>query len=259
MNASDRVDALDVALFDGIESQTDIPERRSLLALQRAVARGNARYAYLEIGSHLGGSLQTHLLDPRCVRIYSIDPRPGQQADDRDPGFVARYEGNSTSRMMGLLRSLAPAEADKVACFEMRASEVDPRQLSEPPRLAFIDGEHTAAAVAADFDFCLRAMRDGGIVAFHDLDYVYPAVLRICRELRRSRPSVLPLKMEGSVFAIFLDPALADGDDYLTRLRRRHRAIMLRLGIRRFMERLLPQPLFRLLTGWAHRLWGHRE
>ena len=39
------------------------------------------RFAYLEIGSHLGGSLQVLIQDERCERIVSIDSRP--------PWFVA--------------------------------------------------------------------------------------------------------------------------------------------------------------------------
>jgi hypothetical protein len=86
-----RIEELSVDLFDGIPSQTSLADRRSLLAVQRATARRHPEYAYLEIGSHLGGSIQPYLLDPRCSAISSIDPRPSEQPDDRSPGFVVRY------------------------------------------------------------------------------------------------------------------------------------------------------------------------
>jgi hypothetical protein len=62
---SDRIEDLDVGLFDAIPSQTSADTRRSLLAVHRATARRHGEIAYLEIGSHLGGSLQPYLLDPR--------------------------------------------------------------------------------------------------------------------------------------------------------------------------------------------------
>ena len=59
--AHDSIDALDLRVFDRVPSQTTADDRRSLLAVQRAVARHFGEYCYLEIGSHLGGSIQTHL------------------------------------------------------------------------------------------------------------------------------------------------------------------------------------------------------
>src|SRR4051812_29146328 len=55
---ADRVAALDVTLFSEIPSQTDAWDRRALLALHQAAARGTSTFVYLEIGSYLGGSLQ---------------------------------------------------------------------------------------------------------------------------------------------------------------------------------------------------------
>ena len=63
-----RVAALDLSLFDAIPSQSSAWDRRSLLACQAAIRQRIGRYVYLEIGSHLGGSLQTHVLDPGLPR-----------------------------------------------------------------------------------------------------------------------------------------------------------------------------------------------
>src|SRR5688500_15947353 len=119
-----RVQALDAALFSGIETQTTDEERRSLLAVQRATATRHGSYTYLEIGSHLGGSIQPHLLDPRCTRIFSIDPRPRQQPDDRAEGYVYTYENNSTARMLELLQSVDREQVPKITCFDTDASAV---------------------------------------------------------------------------------------------------------------------------------------
>lgn len=116
-----QVEALDLSLFEKIESETSTEDRRSLLAVQRATTRRHERYVYLEIGSHIGGSIQPHLVDSRCKRIYSIDPRPSQQPDDRSEVGVCNYENNSTDRMIELLRAFAPNAVSKIQCFDMDA------------------------------------------------------------------------------------------------------------------------------------------
>jgi len=98
-----RIASLDMTLFAAIPTQTSDEDKTALLAVQRAVAVRHGRYSYLEIGSHLGGSIQPHLVDPRCEVVYSIDPRPENQPDDAFDGHVIFYEGNSTGRMLKLL------------------------------------------------------------------------------------------------------------------------------------------------------------
>ncbi len=63
------IKALDISLFRHIASQTTSADRMSLLALQLATRDMWGDYSYLEIGSHLGGSIQPHLPDPKCKRI----------------------------------------------------------------------------------------------------------------------------------------------------------------------------------------------
>ena len=98
-----RIERLDCSLFDPIPTQSSKGDRMSWLALQGAVRRAAPSYTYLEIGSHLGGSIQQHWIDPRCSLIYSIDKRPLEQPDDR--GAVFAYAGNSTARMLGNLHA----------------------------------------------------------------------------------------------------------------------------------------------------------
>ncbi len=240
---AERVDTLDVSLFDAIDSQTHASERRSLLALQRATARRHPRYAYLEIGSHLGGSLQPHVLDRRCARIFSIDPRPAQQPDDRAPGCRIDYVDNSTQRMLGLLGALAPEGVAKVQCFETDSARMDPAGIGAAPQLAFIDGEHTRGAALADFRFCSSVIAKDGVIAFHDFDYIHPAILEICAALRRTHPQCLALKLDGTLFALFYDPALVRSDAYLGELYARNRTYLRRFRIKAWARRLLPRPV----------------
>ncbi len=168
-----RIDALDTSLFE-IDAQLAQDDKRSLLALQSACRQAYGQYAYLEIGSHLGGSLQTHVRDPACISVTSIDPRPAHQPDER--GISFDYVDNSTERMLENLRALPEADLEKVKTIENSSEELDPTLVSPAPQLAFVDGEHTDRATALDAQYCLAAMRGNGCIAFHDAQIVHRAL-----------------------------------------------------------------------------------
>ena len=175
-----RVAALDTTLFASIESQTTEPDRRSLLALHAAVAE-RGPFRYLEIGSHLGGSLQALVADVRCTEIVSIDTRPAAQPDDR--GQLFHYEDNSTERMLGLLGEVPGADPGKVRTFEVGTDVLAAAELPGAPALCLIDGEHTQAAVLSDARFCLEALGETGIIAFHDSNVIQAAIDDFVRSL----------------------------------------------------------------------------
>ena len=97
--------------LQGIPSQTKTGDRASLLALQEGVATVFGAFEYLEIGSHLGGSLQAAVRDPRVERIVSIDLRPEATPDER--GKRIPYAGNSTQRMLDNLAALPGADLER--------------------------------------------------------------------------------------------------------------------------------------------------
>lgn len=241
-----RIAGLDLSLFAAIESQSDDGDKLSWLALQRA-ARRSGSYAYLEIGSHLGGSIQPHLLDPRCRRILSIDKRPGEQPDDRGQRF--RYEDNSTARMLANLRALDPDQISKIVCFDSDAQGVDVSLLSDRPDLCFIDGEHTESHVLSDFDFCARVCSSQAIIYFHDDWVIYPALARILRRLERQKKAYRAFKLQGSTFAIALGESSIPEDDFL---KKDGRQFILQMRVRRLLKGLVPSfllPLARRLRG----------
>jgi hypothetical protein len=160
-----------LSVFDHIESQTSAGDRRSLLAL-RELAAADGPFAYLEIGSHLGGSLQPFVIDDRCTSIVSIDPRPQSQPDNRLPeGRHYHYDGNSTERMLELLGGIPGANVGKITAIEEASEAIDPASIAVEPTLCFIDGEHTDRAALADALFC-AAVAPRSIVAFHDRSVV---------------------------------------------------------------------------------------
>ena len=166
---TDRVHLLDVALLDAIESQTSQADRRSLLALHSTMLTTLGRFRYLEIGSHLGGSLQALIAEPGCTHVISIDPRPLIQPDERpEIGFQWEYADNSTERMLELLAAVPGADLSKLETIERSTEDIDPRTLGVSPDLCFIDGEHTNRAALRDAEFCLAAVGARGVIAFHD-------------------------------------------------------------------------------------------
>lgn len=211
-----RITSLDLALFRFVEGQSSEGDRRAWLAMQNHARNRHSEYCYLEIGSHLGGSLQQHVPDPRCVCMYSIDPRPAAQPDNR--GECYEYEHNSTERMLKNLAAVPGALLDRLHCFDLDASAVPRSGIVVAPNCCFIDGEHTTKAVLSDFEFCLSVCRPDAIIAFHDDAIVFPAIDQILTNLRRKKVSFVDRKFrDGSTFALFLGSSHLD-DPVITSL-----------------------------------------
>ncbi|MCE9622179.1 MAG: class I SAM-dependent methyltransferase [Actinomycetia bacterium] len=158
--------------FAAIESQTTMNDRRSLIAVRNSVRRAVGEYTYLEIGSHLGGSLQPFVLDPSCKLMWSIDKRPAVMPDARGSRF--EYADNSTARMVALLTALDPAIGDRLRWIDSDAADIPASTINPAPKLMFVDGEHTDRAVYSDGEFCRRVMDPAGsVLVFHDAQIVY--------------------------------------------------------------------------------------
>jgi hypothetical protein len=179
----DRISKLDIGLFDQITSQSTDQDRASLLACELAVRELVPGYAYLEIGSYLGGSIQPHLLDDKCRRIYSIDKRPESQPDAR--GFDWVYQNNSTARMLELLKAVNP-NTEKIVTIDGDTAAIDPNDVTEKVDLCFIDGEHTDEAVFRDFRFCLGVLAENGAIMFHDSQITYNGIAACINYLKES-------------------------------------------------------------------------
>lgn len=212
------LEARDVALFDHIETQANVEDKRALLAVHAAVRNSREAFCYLEIGSHRGGSIQPYLYDEKCVRVFSIDKRPKWQPDERG---TFEYPDNTTERMLNELRRLSPQGMKKVRCFESDASEVEKVHVVPRPDICFIDGEHTNRAVEADFKFCFSVLAPHGIVLFHDAYLVGKALRRILRFLRWSGVAFRAYALTPSLFVIEMNPPFLGDNMRLDNLRRR--------------------------------------
>jgi hypothetical protein len=199
----ERIGSLDLTLFSQILSETTDADKRSLLAAQVSTRACVDQYVYLEIGSHLGGSIQPHLLDPKCRRIYSVDKRPAAQPDER--GSTFEYRDNSTERMLWLLAMIDPVGVKKVECIDGDTKSISPWCINDAPNLCFIDGEHTPAAVLADFDFCLKVCAVGAAIVFHDAQIVFRGLRSVVSELKKARREFSPQALSDAVYVIHLD------------------------------------------------------
>jgi len=198
-----QLDALDLSLFDAIESQSSPGDKRSLLACQVATRTLSPGYRYLEIGSYLGGSIQPFIVDPTCTQVVSIDKRPPKQPDNS--GQTIRFQNNTTARMIANLQSLPGADLNKLTCVEGEVSNLVPQQtVNDPVQLCFIDGEHTDGAAIADYDFCAEAVGDRGAIIFHDAQIIYHALGAIVDSLSRSGRQFHAYNLPDVIFVIEL-------------------------------------------------------
>jgi hypothetical protein len=201
----DRVNRLDISLFDQIHAGgTSSEDVRSLLALHATLAeRGN--FDYLEIGSYMGRSIQALVADPRCRKIVSIDRRDAVTADVRS--HPVEYPGNATAAMLDSLAQVPGANIDKLIAIDASTEDLSPADLSAD--LCFIDAEHTSRAALRDARFCRRAIRDRGVIVFHDRLLVNAGIREFLGGLGRYRAYPLShdlLVVELNVPSLLSDP-----------------------------------------------------
>lgn len=191
---------LDLKLFEKIPSQSTDEDKQSFLAIQLAVRELFDGYKYLEIGSYLGGSIQPHLLDEKCAKIYSIDKRPPQQPDERGIDYV--YQNNSTARMLEHLKKVAEDKLYKLETIDGDTRQMQSYRIEEKIQFCFIDGEHTDEAVVSDFNFCLDVLDENGIIAFHDAQITYNGIAECVRSLEESGRKFRAYSLPHIVFVI---------------------------------------------------------
>ena len=205
--AVSRIEALDTSVF--AIQPGHYSDRTSFLRVQRLVRTIQPDYAYLEVGSDLGGSLLPHLLDPACRVAVSVDPRPESQPDERGSDF--HYVGNSTARMLAELGKHANAEElGKLVTLDTDAAWIDRTAIATRPHLVLIDAEHTNVAAFSDFLSILPLVADDSMITFHDANLVGDTIQIIEQFLTYMRTPysmvILPSCVAVFGFGAFLQP-----------------------------------------------------
>jgi len=245
------IERLDCGLFDGIGSQSTVKDKRSWLALQRAVRAAKPSYVYLEIGSYLGGSLQQYLQDPRCTRIYSIDNRT----------VDGRHSANSAAAMLANLSAVAPDALDKLTWFDCDAGDLPPDAVREPVDLCFIDGRHTDEAVRSDFSFCLGVCAPDAVIYFHDAGVTRSGIRACLRTLKRLDRPYVAHKLPGDTFVVGLlqSPLTADSRVRELAVARDGERWLATAAVVKWVSRHAPASLRPAGARLRDRLWGGRR
>lgn len=210
-----RLKRLELTLFDTIYAPGARGDPVSLLSLHAACRDAYGEFSSLEIGSHLGASLQSFVADPRCTTITSIDPRPLTQPDERYGTW--EYPDNSTERMVARLRHVPGADLAKLTTLEARSEDLTPSDIAHAPQLCFIDGEHTNKAALHDAQFCRRLVRDYGAIAFHDRSTVWRAIAEFLTDLERDQVRYRAYALPTQYFVIELGQSSLSSTRYIRR------------------------------------------
>ena len=158
-------------------------DQASFLAILNLVRDARPGYAYLEVGSDLGGSLQAPLTDPSCAVAYSVDLRVASQPDERGRSFP--FPANTTAAMIENLRPLVgEAGVAKLRTFDCDLAELPAGAVGRPVDVALVDAEHTNRAVFRDALGVLRVMAADAVLMCHDANLVFDGLLNIEAMLR---------------------------------------------------------------------------
>ena len=200
-NFEEKINDLDLSVFEKIKSQSSDDDKTSLLACHLAVRELIGDFKYLEIGSYLGGSLQPYVLDDRCKTIYSIDKRPEFQPDER--GVDYQYQNNSTDRMLELLKDVDAKGIEKIKTIDGDTRDLDVSAIKDKIDLCFIDGEHTDEAAFSDFLFCLNSLKnESGAIVFHDAVIIYNGIAKCIEHLEKNNIKFRAYSLPSIVFVI---------------------------------------------------------
>jgi Methyltransferase domain len=236
---------LDLKLFEKISSQSNDHDKQSLLSCQLATRELETKYNYLEIGSYLGGSIQPHLLDEKCARIYSIDKRPLIQPDERGVDYT--YLNNSTARMIENLKMVAPGQVEKVVTIDGDTREIKPSEITDKITLCYIDGEHTDEAVLSDFKFCCEVLAEKGAILFDDANIIYNGIADCLEYLKEKSVNFRAYNLPDKVFAVEIgDFPLHQNKAILERLTNNYQGYLYSLQSNDFYRQFVNKKPFRL-------------
>ncbi len=230
------------------------------MALHAAARRAYGSFDYLEIGSHLGGTLQALVADPACNSIISIDPRPKSFADER--GIISKYPENSTARMMEHLSKVPGADLQKIRTIELDCMQIDPATITPKPHICFIDAEHTTVASLKDARFCRKVVRPDGCIAFHDSNVVFAGIAAFLAELEADGQAFVAYLLPDAVFVIELGSGRLIHDNRVMQCYMNSwRGYTSALNTMARYRTILNKPLFRLLrnTKFVRRLFIVRD
>ena len=152
--------------FLSIRSAVTKEEGEKLYTLARECSDG----VIVEIGSKYGRSticLGHGSKEGKANKVYAIDPH------------INSYE--CPSSYDEFKKNISDADLDSIVETIVSTSEKATINFNEPVGLIFIDGDHTENMVKIDFEAWFPKVKEGGIMAFHDVAAWWPGPKNIVK------------------------------------------------------------------------------
>lgn len=153
-------------LADNVDGWLTIKEAETLYYLAKNCT---GKGSIVEIGSWKGKStiwLGSGSKNGHNVKIYAIDPHKGSSEHKKTHGTVSTFED--------FCRNMTKAKVESIVIPVVKTSEEAAKDFYEDIELIFIDGAHEYNYVKLDFELWFPKVVDGGIMAFHDTDWIGP-------------------------------------------------------------------------------------
>jgi predicted O-methyltransferase YrrM len=100
------------------------------------------------------------------VKIYAVDPHIGSTEHNEEYGKVWTFDE--------FQKNIKNAKVDDIVIPIVETSKEAAEKIDGPVELVFIDGAHEYSLVELDFRSWFPKMIDGGIMAFHDTEWLGP-------------------------------------------------------------------------------------
>ena len=132
--------------------------------------------AAVEIGAHIGASacFLASGLSARGGHLFSVDTWLNHAMPDGNHDTFEAFRYNT--------RFLK----NHITAVRKRSGDLEAADLRVPLALAFIDGDHSYAAVRTDFAQVAQWMAPFGVIAFHDASSRFPGVTQVIGEALES-------------------------------------------------------------------------
>ncbi len=170
-NALRRRELADLSLERALSIQTHmtIAELDAIYRLALDIPQGGRA---LEVGSYLGASSCriAAALFSNDGRLYCVDTWENETMPEGMRDTFAEFQKNTNGA------------AFRITTVRKRSGEMVASDFSLPFDFAFIDADHTYPAVRGDVDLVSEWLRDGSVLAMHDVTF-FEAVSRVVGEM----------------------------------------------------------------------------
>lgn len=143
-----------------------------LLALHEIAMQVPPDLGILEIGTHLGATLNCLGAATEKVKnkLFAVDTWNNETMPDGVKDTFDEFLKNCKHLMK------------RLKIIRIDSKKLDTQLIPHPIGLIFIDGDHSYEGFQKDFEFALKKIVPGGVIACHDFCQNHPGVTRVISE-----------------------------------------------------------------------------